>query len=257
MPTKRERIAEDLRRQILDGTYPPDSKLPTEDELRSLYRVARGTVRDALEILEYSGLVEIRAGRYGGTFVRNRVTVDIFAWRDDQPMSTNSEHDLFFRTVREQGFEPSQEFKLRIEPLPEDYARLLRVEPGCPAVVRRCLRYVDDVPHSIQDSWYPDWLVERVPRLRDPNDIPQGTTRLLADEGFRQVAAFGATTAHMPTADERHNLRIPASRPVLRNVLTGYTIDGPLRISTASFDSDKTRLVSAHGDTSIIDRYRQ
>jgi GntR family transcriptional regulator len=44
--------------------------------------------------------------------------------------------------------------------------------------------------------------------------------------------------------------------PVLHTALTGYTKDGPLRISIASFAADKVRLLSAHGDISIIERYR-
>lgn len=257
MLPKRDLIAEELRKQIIDRTYSPGDRLPTEEQLQDRYQVARGTVRDALDQLEYAGLIERRHGRAGGSFVRQRWMADIFAWRDDQPMSSNSEADLFARTVREQGFEPSQEFRLRIEPMPEEHAKLLNVATGDSAVVRRCIRFVNDAPHSVQDSWYPNWLVERVPRLRDPIDIPQGTTKLLADEGFVQLAAWGSTTAHMPTPDEAATLRIPNTRPVLRNVLTGYTIDGPLRISAASFNSDTTRLISAHGDMSVIERFRR
>lgn len=256
---KYQRIAEQLRRQIDDGALPPGAKLPTEDELQTAYGVSRPTVRDATDVLQAAGLVERRPGRGGGVFVRERVMIEAYAWRDDQPMSTTSEADLFFRTVREQGHEPSQQFSTRVEPMPADYASLLHVETGSTAAVRRCLRFVDGVPHSIQDSWYPQWLCEKVPELFSPHNIAQGTTRLLAERRYHQVAALTTTSARMPTPLEAALLQIPvaAGTPVLHNVLTGYTADRPLRISTATFAADKVRLVSAHGDIDTITRHRR
>jgi GntR family transcriptional regulator len=252
---KRDAIAAELRGEIADGTYPPGSRLPTEAQLIDTYGVARGTVRDALQQLEDAGLVERRVGTQGGTFVRRTLALDIYAWRDDQPMSRHSEADLFFRTAREQGHEPSQEFSVSARPMPPRFAELLAVEAGSTAMVRRCVRSVDGLRHSIQDSWYPDWLCERVPELRHPGNIEQGTTRLLADAGYLQVAALGYTIARQPNADEQKILGLSPLQPLLRNVLVGYTKAGPLRISAATFTVG-TRLVSAHGDMSVIERHR-
>ncbi|GAA2389067.1 GntR family transcriptional regulator [Catellatospora methionotrophica] len=256
---KYQRIAEQLRRQIDDGGLPPGAKLPTEEELQAAYGVSRPTVRDATDVLQAAGLVERRPGRGGGVFVREQVMIEAYAWRDDQPMSTTSEADLFFRTVREQGHEPSQEFSTRVEPMPADYAALLHVDVGSTAAVRRCLRLVDGVPHSIQDSWYPQWLCEKVPQLFSPHNIAQGTTKLLRERGYHQVAALTTTSARMPTPVEAVLLQIPvvAGTPVLHNVLTGYTADRPLRISAAVFAADKVRLISAHGDIETIARLRR
>lgn len=253
---KRDTIADELRRAIADGVYGPGDKLPTEAELTINRGVARGTVRDALALLEEEGLVERRVGTTGGTFVRRQLAIDIFAWRDDQPMSTSSEADLFFRTVREQGHEASQDFSVYDDLMPPDFAKRLHVEPGTPVVVRRCVRYVDGEPHSIQDSWYPEWLCERVPLLRSREDIKQGTTRLLADEGYLQRAAEGRSKVVRLSAANAMILRISPTEKVLRHVLTGYTDDGPLRISAASF-APGTELVSIHGDVSIIQRHRR
>ena len=60
-------IADDLRRQIADGTYQVGERLPTLAELKLQYRVAQGTLRDAVEVLEDEGIVEAR--RPKGTFV--------------------------------------------------------------------------------------------------------------------------------------------------------------------------------------------
>src|SRR5690242_20672138 len=71
-------IAADLRRQIEYGELSPGSQLPTEDDLRALYKrdqseekVSRNTVRAAIDVLISLGLVETRPGQ--GTFVLSKV----------------------------------------------------------------------------------------------------------------------------------------------------------------------------------------
>lgn len=56
-----------LRERIADGTYPPDSKLPSLGELEEESGLARNTVRKALDVLKAEGLIEASAGR--GMFV--------------------------------------------------------------------------------------------------------------------------------------------------------------------------------------------
>lgn len=51
-----------LRAEILDGTYPVGSKLPTEDVLTQRFGVSRHTVREALRQLRTDGLVASRQG---------------------------------------------------------------------------------------------------------------------------------------------------------------------------------------------------
>jgi DNA-binding FadR family transcriptional regulator len=64
-----EEIAEQLRALILNGQYPPGSKLPPERELSKRLRVNRASLREALKKLEHLGLVRIRQG--DGTRVQN------------------------------------------------------------------------------------------------------------------------------------------------------------------------------------------
>lgn len=72
--TKRERkrigaveIARMVRQDIANGHYGPHDRLPSERALADLYKVARGTIRDALNQLTAQGLVDIRPG--SGTYV--------------------------------------------------------------------------------------------------------------------------------------------------------------------------------------------
>ena len=63
-----EEIADRVRELILDRTFPPGRPLPSERVLAGRFRVSRGSVRDALRMLEMVGLVEMRHGQ--GTFPR-------------------------------------------------------------------------------------------------------------------------------------------------------------------------------------------
>ncbi|MER6222858.1 FadR/GntR family transcriptional regulator [Streptomyces sp. 900105755] len=57
-----DQIVEDLRRQILDGTLPDGSRLPSERELAAYYDVSGPTVREAIRVLTATGLVNTRNG---------------------------------------------------------------------------------------------------------------------------------------------------------------------------------------------------
>jgi len=71
-PIKKTRVAEEIadriRVLILDGTFPTGSPLPGERLLASRFGVSRGSIRDALRMLETIGLLETRHGQ--GTFPR-------------------------------------------------------------------------------------------------------------------------------------------------------------------------------------------
>ncbi|MEE3327906.1 MAG: GntR family transcriptional regulator [Myxococcota bacterium] len=57
-----DRIARDLRNDILNGRYRAGDRLPSERELAQRFAVHRGPVREALRKVEQLGLAEIRPG---------------------------------------------------------------------------------------------------------------------------------------------------------------------------------------------------
>ena len=63
-----DRVRDALHARILNGTYPPGSRLPTEHELCESHGVSRITIRQALERLRQEGWVEKIHGQ--GTFVQ-------------------------------------------------------------------------------------------------------------------------------------------------------------------------------------------
>ncbi|GFN06607.1 hypothetical protein GCM10010298_54440 [Streptomyces microflavus] len=61
-------VADILRREILDGTYPPGSQLPPAREVQERFKVANSTAQNAYRSLKQAGLVYAVKGR--GVFVR-------------------------------------------------------------------------------------------------------------------------------------------------------------------------------------------
>ena len=62
MALKYAEIAAQLRQQILEGTYPEGTFLPTEQQLCAAHRASRQTVRTALQLLADEGLIQRRQG---------------------------------------------------------------------------------------------------------------------------------------------------------------------------------------------------
>ena len=64
-----ESIVEQIRSLILKGEYKPGERLPSERELCTELEVGRPSIREALRVLEITGLIEIKHGE--GTFVKS------------------------------------------------------------------------------------------------------------------------------------------------------------------------------------------
>lgn len=72
-PLKFQRLADDLRRDILASVWAPGAKLPTDQQLQRDSGLALSTVRRAYDLLATEGLVERRQG--AGTFVTGRTGI--------------------------------------------------------------------------------------------------------------------------------------------------------------------------------------
>jgi len=64
-----QEIAQDIHRAIMAGKLNSGERLPSERSLAKQFQVGRLTVREALRTLETKGLIQIRHGRGGGSYV--------------------------------------------------------------------------------------------------------------------------------------------------------------------------------------------
>lgn len=70
-PLKRSLVdiaLEQIRQRIDDGSWPLGQRLPPEPELAEILGMSRNTVREAVRVLTFSGVLEVRQG--DGTYVR-------------------------------------------------------------------------------------------------------------------------------------------------------------------------------------------
>jgi GntR family transcriptional repressor for pyruvate dehydrogenase complex len=65
-----ERVVDEIKGAIESDKLKPGDKLPPEIELAKVLGVSRVTVREALRILELSGLILIKQGTKGGAFIK-------------------------------------------------------------------------------------------------------------------------------------------------------------------------------------------
>ncbi len=64
-------VVEQIQSAILEGQLSSGDRLAAERELCEMFQTSRGTLREALRILEQKGLIEIRLGINGGAYVKD------------------------------------------------------------------------------------------------------------------------------------------------------------------------------------------
>jgi DNA-binding FadR family transcriptional regulator len=64
-------VVEQIQGAILDGRLKTGDTLPSERQLKEMFNISRGTLREALRVLEQKGLIEIKLGVGGGSVVKD------------------------------------------------------------------------------------------------------------------------------------------------------------------------------------------
>lgn len=143
VPKASDVLAAQLREHILSGKLAEGSPLPVERELAASVGLSRGTVRDALRVLEIEGLVTTRPGRSGGSFVR-------------RPDATTLQRSLnVLMSTRGMRFSSLLEIRDALEPAAAELAArnrtdddLMRLE----TVSQLLQQSTDDIPEFLQHN---------------------------------------------------------------------------------------------------------
>lgn len=130
-------IAEQIRSSILAGEFNPGEKLPPERELAEMFGVSRPSVREALNILTSSGLVETYQG--GGTLVRSLVE-NTAAMPLSELIRIDGDRALDVIEVRK-GMESWTAWYAATRALPEDIRRI-------EAVIEGMRKNLEELKHS-------------------------------------------------------------------------------------------------------------
>jgi len=220
---KQHRIYQDVIDQVqsavLDGRLKEGDTLPPERELQAIFGVSRGTLREALRVLEQKGIIEVRLGTGGGAVIRGATT------------ATVSESLAFLIRSRRVSLADLAEFRADVEGIvtgaaaeranPEDIAALRQLlaeaqslcQKGLSAwndfirvdekmhmalaaaaknpIYRLILRIVHDNVHGYYDRFLPGGEKEMAENCRDLSDI------VSAVESGNAAAAQGLARDHV------------------------------------------------------------
>jgi GntR family transcriptional regulator len=91
-------------------------------------------------------------------------------------------------------------------------------------VARRRVRYLDNVPFNLNDTYFPYELVAGT-EIVNPADMARGTNQALAELGYEQVRAIDEIEARMPHPDEAERLGLGPGNPVAVHQVTSFTAD--------------------------------
>lgn len=177
-------IKEALRQRILDGTYQPHQKLPSESELTRRFGVSRITIRQALRDLHNEGLIFSSQGK--GSFV-------------SKPKAVQNVRRLegFGEAMAAQGYEATARVVSIEEIAPPKNVRealgLGGAEGGAVVEVKR-VRYLNRVAVSLEISYFPldvgrplfnqDLSGDIFPILENLSGIPLGSANISIDAGL-------------------------------------------------------------------------
>lgn len=247
-------IADDLEEQIKSGDLSPGSQLPTEDDLRGQYRASRNTVRDAIKRLVSQGLVETRPGQ--GTFVTTKVDPFVTVLTGEPSIASEGVFYLSKSGISRKAFMTKP--RVEVQTAPEAITRRLRVQSGTQLVSRHEQCYIDDLPWSLQTSFYPlEFITSGATLLLMAEDIRQGAVRYLAETiGLNQIGYRDWITARRPDSNEQRFFRIPHDSTVFEIFRTGFDQHKkPMRVTVTVFPADRNQFIVNVGDDLPDPRY--
>jgi GntR family transcriptional regulator len=144
-----EQILDILSERIKDGTYRPNSKLPSENTLCDEFDVSRITIRRAMDILVSRGSIYRMQGV--GSFVSS---ISQIANPIVDPV-------LFQDLIRRQGYEPGIQFiHARLIPLTDQLADRLRINPDERLVELLKVFTADGEPVIFCSNILPQWVLK-------------------------------------------------------------------------------------------------
>ena len=227
-----QRIADDLRTQILSGDLGPGSPLPSEAELVRQYGSSRGPVRQAINLLRSEGLIDSHQGR--GVFVRRR-----------PPLRRLSIDGMVDGAWEAQ--ESAEEIGGRLEvrryaPIaaPAEVAERLGLPQGARVLARSFRFIVEGRPAQLSDSYLPYDRVRGTP-VEDPENEPWpgGTLAQLRSLGVEVREIFEDVATRTPTPDEMRELGLRAGMPVFEVTRTIHATDRPVVTSRLVIAGDR------------------
>ena len=224
MAARYQQIAQELREAIRQGTYAIGTLLPSEGELAARYAVSRGTVRQAVAVLEQDGSVAARQGA-------RRVVLG------EVPTHSFAEMQSFSMWAVSRGHHPGAKvLNVEVAAAREEEAARLRINPGDDVLRLSRVRTLDDEPVMVERSLFSGMVAEHILAM----DLTTGSiTEQLTALGFVHAHGDHLIDAVSATTLEARLLGVRRGSPLLRQRWLASTPTGqPLAWSEDSYRHD-------------------
>lgn len=217
-----ERIAADLRDEIMTGDLAPGANVPSTARLKDRFGASNATVQKALQLLKDERLVVGRAGAAVTVREHRQLTMRPAAYM--APAGAGEPYRWLTETEKHGGEARSKLLTVAETTPPADVSAALRLPGGGTALLRHQVLMLDDKPVELVHSYYP-LDIARGTALAERRRIKGGTPTLLAELGHPPRLSVDRVSARVPTQEQYEALRLPGDLPVLRTLRVVYGDD--------------------------------
>ena len=204
---KYEKIAFDIKEDILSEKYKPNEQLPFEKELCEKYNVSKMTVKKALDLLVNDGLIIKRRG--SGTFVKDITEKEIQRIIEKKQFSglTTTSIVLEFKIIN----------------ATKEIADILKIEEDEFIYFVHRVRYVDDKAVVIEKTYIP---LNLIPGMKLA-DVKKSIYGYIKDKLGLNIQSAHSTVRAMKSDElDRKYLNLEKDEPILEVERVAYLDNG-------------------------------
>lgn len=195
-------VATDIKSKIEEGKLIPGEKLPTENKLSDEYQVSRVTVRNALNALVESDVVEHQENK--GYYVKKL----------GKSFATPNKGHSLHRYLEEQGFKTySKILSMQVISCEGRMKKIFNLEDGDTLIKFNRVRYVENQPFALETNYLPFKIFEGI----DFSAVEEGSLVKVMEDQFHVQIAYSTQKLKpkFPTQEEKQILELTSNGPLL------------------------------------------
>ena len=211
---KYEKIAFDIKEDILSEKYKPNEQLPFEKELCEKYNVSKMTVKKALDLLVNDGLIiKIRGS---GTFVKDITEKEIQRIIEKKQFSGLTTTSIGHKVT-------SKVLEFKIINATKEIADILKIEEDEFIYFVHRVRYVDDKAVVIEKTYIP---LNLIPGMKLA-DVKKSIYGYIKDKLGLNIQSAHSTVRAMKSDElDRKYLNLEKDEPILEVERVAYLDNG-------------------------------
>lgn len=211
---KYQKIAADIKEDILNGKFKPNEQLPFEKELCEKFNASKMTVKKALDLLVSEGLVVKRRG--SGSFIKDITNEEIEGIIEKKQFSglTNTYPGLEVK---------SKILDFKIVNADAEVANVFKVDIDDFVYLIHRVRYVEGEPLVIEKTYIPLYIAQGLKKSDAKGSIYNFLQRKL---NLKIQSAHSTVRAKKADKLDKENLLLGDDEPIIEVERVGYLDNG-------------------------------